>query len=188
MTNESHTTKSSDSKLTKICPYCGSVLGVNKGFAGWWIYFCPKCKDVTRAVNEKLGMNAKKSKNVTSTTVSDFPQELRRFSWAAFMFNWIWALARGIWIWAIVMIMAPFLVCFMSMVFLPCALFIPVCWGLYIWFGFIANRIDWENGEYLSVYEFRLSHRRWEIFMKCLLGFMIIVILIGIFAVIFGSK
>ena len=178
-------TKSFSPKLTDICPYCGRVLGVNKGFTGW-VYFCPRCKDVTNKVNQKFG-DSTKSENVSSVSDSEFPQELRRFSWAAFVFNWIWALVRGLWIWGIVMIVAQFLFFLMSVIFLPCVLFIPVCWGLYIWFGFIANRAEWQNnGKYLNAYEFRLSHRRWEIFMKCLLGFMIIIILIGIFAVIFG--
>lgn len=160
----------------KKCPKCGRILSVNKGINGL-VYFCLVHKDVTRLVENVSEVDTEK----VAVSISHFPQELQRFSWAALLFCWIWALARGVWLWAAIMFFAPVLASIMTTIFLPFAFIcIPACWALYIWFGFNANRLDWvnNNGNYLNAWAFCHSHRRWEIFMKC---FGICLILICLF-------
>jgi hypothetical protein len=86
-----------------------------------------------------------------STTEPDEPaipgekDELDKWNWGGFLWNWIWAIGHGQ--------VAKGLVAFIV------NLFIPVVAGIY--FGLKGNRIAWENGSYASKEELRQRERKW---------------------------
>jgi len=94
--------------------------------------------------------------------VQELPPEIKRWSWAAWLFNWVWAFARGLYGWAI----AIFLVYLLAFVTGIVGFFIaPVGLFLCFFLGFKGNELDWKSRHYRNAAEFRLSHRRWEVTM-----------------------
>ena len=77
----------------------------------------------------------------------EFPQELKRFNWGAFLLNWIWGIMHKQYI--------------TLLYFVAC--FIPVLGPLAIsiWFGFAGNKWAWESKNWNSVEEFNDVQRGW---------------------------
>ena len=152
--------------LMEYCPRCGTRLFINEGVNGK-VYWCPKenmvvTQNVIRA--HKQSLEPASSETAREFKV-EFPSELQKFSWAAFLFNWIWAFARGLHTWGIGILLTQVLIAIM----VPIAILVLPLMGLgalvfYIWFGFAANRLDWQKNNYRTADEFRRSHRRWQVF------------------------
>ncbi|HEX9744139.1 MAG TPA: hypothetical protein VGB30_01820 [bacterium] len=145
--------------LTEYCPKCNRRLTVNKGENGL-LYFCVRHKYVTDIVNHQYYGEPVEGLS--------FPAQLNRFNWAAFIFDWIWAFARGLTMWG-VLILAAWIIAIVPGILLS------------IWFGFNANKLDWENNnKYNSIYEFQHSHRHWTAVMRFIRGTLIF--LLGLIA------
>ena len=77
----------------------------------------------------------------------EFPQELKRFNWGAFLLNWIWGIMHKQYL--------------TLLYFVAC--FIPVIGPLAIsiWFGFTGNKWAWESKKWNSVEEFNEAQKTW---------------------------
>jgi hypothetical protein len=80
-------------------------------------------------------------------SVEEFPQELKRFNWGAFLLNWIWGIMHKQYL--------------TLLYFVAC--FIPVIGPLAIsiWFGFAGNKWAWESKNWNSIEEFNEAQRSW---------------------------
>ena len=97
--------------------------------------------------------------------LSDFPQELKGWSWGAFMFGWIWGVFNNVWL--------SFLV------------FIPIFhWFWVIVLGIKGKEWAWEQRQWESVEEFKRVQKKWNWWG---LGFFLFNILIIFWIVIAGS-
>ena len=77
----------------------------------------------------------------------EFPQELKRFNWGAFLMNWIWGVMHKKYI---------------TLLVIP-AMLIPIIapLALSIWFGFVGNRWAWESKNWSGIEEFNESQKMW---------------------------
>ncbi len=70
------------------------------------------------------------------------PAELHRWSWAAFLMNWVWGIAHNVWI-ALLM-------------FIPFVNFFMV-----IYLGIKGNELAWKNRKFESVEQFKQVQKMW---------------------------
>lgn len=104
---------------------------------------CPYC-------NAEISADAKKCKHCgewVNVAEDNFPTELKRFNWGAFLLNWIWGIMHGKYI---------------TLVYFP-ACIIPVIGPLAvsIWFGLVGNKWAWETKNWANIEEFNCSQRNW---------------------------
>jgi hypothetical protein len=106
----------------KICKYCQAEISENAKkckFCGEWV-----CD------NEE-----------------DFPIELKKFNWGAFLFNWIWGVMhkKYVTLWYFVACLIPVIG--------------PI--GISIWFGLSGNKWAWQSRDWASVEEFNQVQKNW---------------------------
>lgn len=92
-------------------------------------------------------MSEELANSYNDTEKKDFPQELMRFNWGAFLLNWIWGVMHKKYI---------------TLLTIP-AMIIPFFGPLVlsIWFGFAGNKWAWESKDWLSVDEFNETQKMW---------------------------
>ncbi len=85
---------------------------------------------------------AASSTDVGSSLNGPMPDELRHWSWAAFLMNWIWGIGHNVWI-ALLM-------------------FVPLV-NLIFWFylGAKGNELAWQHRKFQSVEQFKQIQRVW---------------------------
>ena len=85
---------------------------------------------------------AASSTDVGSSLNGPMPDELRHWSWAAFLMNWIWGIGHNVWI-ALLM-------------------FLPLV-NLFFWFylGAKGNELAWQHRKFQSVEQFKQIQRVW---------------------------
>ena len=160
------------------CPSCGGKLWENAG-----AYWCQRCKDVTTAVQRQQAGNNQSATSAMGTsnisTAGPLPAEIPCWSWAAFIFNWIWLLARGLYVWAIIqLVVSMFFIIISAILWLLAPVILSIfavinlIWCVII--GFEGNTLDWRHGQYANTYAFRQSHRHWRITMKIILWILIV--------------
>lgn len=99
-------------------------------------------------------------------TNNEFPVELNRFNWGAFLLTWIWGIGHGVWISLIALV----------------AGFVPFIGGLIglafaIYLGIKGNELAWKTGKYNDIEAFKATERKWTI-----AG--IIILLVGTFIIV----
>lgn len=100
----------------------------------------------------------------------EFPAELNKFSWGAFLMNWIWAIFHKVWIGLLAII----------------PIFgIPVIFYL----GFKGNERAWRARPWRSIQDFQASQRKWAVagFILTGIGFAMTVTYTVIFLVFLGA-
>ena len=166
---------------TGYCSHCGGLLARGDDY-------CVTCgSPIGRPMVQHQSLPPFAPVSSASTDVpQDVPQEIRHWNWAAFFFNWIWALARGLYAWAIAGIAIIVLVGPLWFLF---PLFIIASWALCIFLGVKGNELDWKRGHYQSVAEFRQSHRRWTVAGKIFLVVFVVLLSLSVAAlVLLGSQ
>ncbi len=107
----------------KLCPFCNAEISFEAKkckFCGEWV-----CK------NEE----------------DDYPVELKRFNWGAFLMNWIWGIMHGKYI-----TLLYFAACIVPVVG-------PI--AISVWFGFAGNKWAWNSRNWTSIDEFNRIQRNW---------------------------
>lgn len=107
----------------KLCPFCNAEISSEAKkckFCGEWV-----CK------NEE----------------DDYPVELKRFNWGAFLMNWIWGVMHGKYI-----TLLYFAACIIPVIG-------PI--AISVWFGFAGNKWAWNSRNWASIDEFNRVQRNW---------------------------
>jgi hypothetical protein len=105
-----------------------------------------------------------KKPRTTSAQDNDFPPELRKWNWGAFLLSWIWGLGNRTYI--ALLALLPF-----ANIVMPFVL------------GAKGNEWAWRNKHWDSIEHFKRVQRLWTIWGVSLLGVIILLIGIGVFAV-----
>lgn len=77
----------------------------------------------------------------------EFPQELKKFNWGAFLLNWIWGLMHKKYI--------------TLLYFVACLIPVIGPLAVSIWFGCVGNKWAWESKSWNSIEEFNDVQRGW---------------------------
>lgn len=105
---------------------------------------CPYC-------NAEISGDAKKCKFcgewVCKDDENNYPEDLKRFNWGAFLMNWIWGIMHGKYI-----TLLYFVACLIPVIG-------PI--GISIWFGFSGNKWAWQSRNWASIEEFNQCQRNW---------------------------
>jgi hypothetical protein len=119
-------------------------------------------------------------KDTTSTSMENtsgqgksaaVPQEIKRWSWGAFLLNWIWGIGNSVWIALISLIPIPLIGLIMMFVL-----------------GAKGNEWAWQSKKWDSVEHFKKTQRTWAIVGVVLFCISILAaIIIGIISVIIGG-
>jgi hypothetical protein len=80
--------------------------------------------------------------NPTHGMNGPMPDELKRWSWAAFLMNWLWGISHNVWI---------ALLCFVP--------FLNIVMPFYL--GVKGNELAWEHRKFESVEQFKEVQRKW---------------------------
>lgn len=93
------------------------------------------------------------------------PEEVKGWSWAAFLMSWIWGIGNQVW--------------------LALLMFVP-CVNIVMWFvlGVKGNEWAWQNRKWESVEQFKTVQRIW---VKWGVILLIISVVLGIIAVVLSS-
>ncbi len=106
----------------KLCPFCSAEIPSDAKkckFCGEWV-----CQDE-----------------------ENFPQELKRFNWGAFLLNWIWGIMHKKYI--------------TLLYFVACIIPVIGPLAISIWFGFAGNKWAWQSKKWDSIESFNESQQNW---------------------------
>ena len=159
---------------TKTCPFCGEEIMVTAKkckHCGEWLdkqdekqkvqqtKVCPVCGETilaSTAICEHCGekFNNKETHSKLSDT-KNFPDELKKFNWGAFLVTWIWGLGNNVRIslWSLLGLLA----------FIPAiSIFIAIpIFAFQIWLGINGNKLAWGNNQWDSVEQFNTVQKKW---------------------------
>lgn len=132
---------------------------------------CPFC-------NAEIPANVKKCQHCgewINRNDENFPEELKRFNWGAFLLNWIWGLWHKKYI--------------TLLYFVACIIPVLGPLAISIWFGVAGNRWAWKSKNWESIEQFNEIQRNWVKlwFILVVLG-MIFTIKIFIILALIGSS
>lgn len=97
--------------------------------------------------------------------LSEFPQELKGWSWGAFMLGWIWGAFNSVWI--------------SFLVFIP---FFNWVWVFVL--GLKGKEWAWRKRQWESVEEFKRVQKKWNAWGLGFFIFNVVILLLGVIAVI----
>lgn len=104
---------------------------------------CPFC-------NGEIPANVKKCQHCGEWINKDddnFPEELKRFNWGAFLFNWIWGVMHKKYI--------------TLLYFVACLIPVIGTLGISLWFGFAGNKWAWQSKNWESIEQFNEVQKNW---------------------------
>jgi len=113
-----------------FCPKCGKEVG--EGFM-----FCPECGQ-----RLKIGVTAENTSGQGELAV--VPEEVKGWSWGAFVLTWIWGIFNSVWI---------ALLCFIP--------FFSFVWAIVL--GIKGNEWAWRNKKWDSIEHFKSTQKGWNI-------------------------
>ena len=113
-----------------FCPKCGKE--VSEGFM-----FCPQCGQ-----RLKVGVTAENTSG--QGELATVPEEVKGWSWGAFVLTWIWGIFNSVWI---------ALLCFIP--------FFSLVWAIVL--GVKGNEWAWRNKKWDSIEHFKSTQRPWNI-------------------------
>lgn len=105
----------------------------------------------------------------TSTHTDGVPEEIKKWNWGAFFFNWLWGVCNGVY-WPLALIAVNFIPYVGPLISFGC------CIAL----GINGNEWAWRAKSWSSVTEFKRVQRKWAIAILWVLG-------IGLGLVVLGS-
>lgn len=97
------------------------------------------------------------------------PDEIKKWNWGAFFFNWIWGVCNGVY-WSLLCLLGfiPYIGPFISL-------------GVCIWLGINGNELAWKGKHWNSVEHFKRVQHNWAIAILWWLGISLIIgIIVGI--------
>ena len=104
------------------------------------------------------GMSSRQStQEVTSTNV--VPQEIKKWNWGAFCFNWLWGVFNGVY-WPLVLIVVNFIPYIGPVISL----------GICIALGINGSEWAWKGKSWSSVEEFKRVQHKWAVAVLWVLG------------------
>jgi hypothetical protein len=142
--------------------------------------FCPKCgKEVSEGVNfcPQCGQGLKAGVTPGNTSgqgeSATVPEEVKGWSWGAFVLTWIWGVCNGVLI---------SLLCLIPV--------FNIAWAFVL--GFKGNEWSWRNKKWDSIEHFKSTQRSWNIagiilFAISMVALVIVIPAVVIPLVLFGS-
>ncbi len=123
----------------KVCPFCNAEISAD----------AKKCKFCGEWVDKENEEN--------------FPSELKKFNWGAFLLNWIWGIMHKKYI--------------TLLYFVACIIPVIGPLAISIWFGIAGNKWAWNSKNWASVEEFNDVQRNW---VKLWIILAVVSLIIGI--------
>jgi len=113
-----------------FCPKCGKEVGED-------ITFCPEC-------GQRLKGGVTPENTSGQGELAIVPEEVKGWSWGAFVLTWIWGIFNSVWI---------ALLCFIP--------FFSLVWAIVL--GIKGNEWAWRNKKWDSIEHFKSTQRSWNI-------------------------
>jgi len=113
-----------------FCPKCGKEVGED-------ITFCPEC-------GQRLKVGVTPENTSGQGELAIVPEEVKGWSWGAFVLTWIWGIFNSVWI---------ALLCFIP--------FFSLVWAIVL--GVKGNEWAWRNKKWDSIEHFKSTQRSWNI-------------------------
>jgi len=113
-----------------FCPKCGKEVSED-------ITFCPEC-------GQRLKVGVTPENTSGQGELAIVPEEVKGWSWGAFVLTWIWGIFNSVWI---------ALLCFIP--------FFSLVWAIVL--GIKGNEWAWRNKKWDSIEHFKSTQRSWNI-------------------------
>ena len=113
-----------------FCPKCGKEVSED-------ITFCPEC-------GQRLKVGVTPENTSGQGELATVPEEVKGWSWGAFVLTWIWGIFNSVWI---------ALLCFIP--------FFSLVWAIVL--GVKGNEWAWRNKKWDSIEHFKSTQRSWNI-------------------------
>ena len=113
-----------------FCPKCGKEVSED-------ITFCPEC-------GQRLKVEVTPENTSGQGELAIVPEEVKGWSWGAFVLTWIWGIFNSVWI---------ALLCFIP--------FFSLVWAIVL--GVKGNEWAWRNKKWDSIEHFKSTQRSWNI-------------------------
>jgi len=113
-----------------FCPNCGKEVSEN-------FMFCPEC-------GQRLKVGVTPENTSGQGELATVPEEVKGWSWGAFVLTWIWGIFNSVWI---------ALLCFIP--------FFSLVWAIVL--GIKGNEWAWRNKKWDSIEHFKSTQRSWNI-------------------------
>ena len=113
-----------------FCPKCGKEVSED-------ITFCPEC-------GQRLKVGVTPENTSGQGELAIVPEEVKGWSWGAFVLTWIWGIFNSVWI---------ALLCFIP--------FFSLVWAIVL--GVKGNEWAWRNKKWDSIEHFKSTQRSWNI-------------------------
>jgi len=113
-----------------FCPKCGKEVGED-------ITFCPEC-------GQRLKVGVTPENTSGQGELATVPEEVKGWSWGAFVLTWIWGICNSVWI---------SLLCLIP--------FFNLVWAIVL--GIKGNEWAWRNKKWDSIEHFKSTQGKWNI-------------------------
>jgi len=113
-----------------FCPKCGKEVSED-------ITFCPEC-------GQRLKVEVTPENTSGQGELATVPEEVKGWSWGAFVLTWIWGIFNSVWI---------SLLCLIP--------FFNLVWAIVL--GIKGNEWAWRNKKWDSIEHFKSTQRSWNI-------------------------
>ena len=113
-----------------FCPKCGKEVSED-------ITFCPEC-------GQRLKVEVTPENTSGQGELATVPEEVKGWSWGAFVLTWIWGIFNSVWI---------SLLCLIP--------FFSLVWAIVL--GIKGNEWAWRNKKWDSIEHFKSTQRSWNI-------------------------
>lgn len=163
------------------------TLVTEESMGGQWLpaskfdFYDMYLKESGTVVNEdgsisRAGSTSSQSNSTTSSSsrnsYTPSEQELSKWNWGAFMFNWIWAICHGIY-WPLLIILVNFIPYVGAI----------ISFGACVYLGINGTKMAWESKSWPSWESFQETQHKWAVAILWVLGISLIIgILAGIAA------
>jgi hypothetical protein len=114
-----------------FCPKCGKE--VSEG-----ITFCPEC-------GQRLKVGVTTGNTSGQGELATVPEEVKGWSWGAFVLTWIWGIFNKVWL--------------AFLMFIPFPLF-GLAWAIVL--GIKGNEWAWRNKKWDSIEHFKSTQKKWN--------------------------
>jgi hypothetical protein len=158
-----------------VCPRCHEQT---KWDAYWRCHYCVDCginvdqalqiiadrqrreaEQQQRAAARELQLTARVSEELDPDGI---PKAIKRWSWPAFIFGWLWCFFNGLPVWGIASLLGWIFTCGFVGFFID------------VWLGAKGNEYAWRANRYPSVAAYRRSQLGWEIMVWILVGTIVL--------------
>ncbi len=163
----------SEEVKTKICPFCNEETNANSDKCDVcgekFLKKCPFC-------GEEINIKAKKCKHCgefldgnthqnINDSITEFPEELKKFNWGAFWGSWIWGICNNVKItlWYIPVFILVFIITGGNI--LADSI---VCMLTTIYIGIKGNELAWKNKKWDNIAHFNRVQKNWAIWCSIL--------------------